>query len=237
MQDKTERRFLLTAVLAFVFAGLMAGKKPMIVAYADGDRGEIPLEFTQAETSFSSLDIEEGQKLAGITIAKGIHARREAWKERREQIRQMKEAVRTRESSSDGHEANANASSVIVCSSHDYEVLKRIVEAEAGICDLKGRILVANVIINRVKSREFPDSITDVVYQKHQFSPVSNGSLDSCTVTQDTIEAVNRALQGEDYSRGALYFMNRGGSEGGNVSWFDRSLTYLFRHERHEFFK
>ena len=115
--------------------------------------------------------------------------------------------------------------------------MQRIVEAEAGICDIRGRILVANVVINRVKSEEFPDTITGVVYQKSQFSPVSDGSLNSCTVTPQTVEAVDRALAGEDYSQGALYFMNRRRSRAGNVSWFDNSLTYLFQHDRHEFFK
>ena len=129
------------------------------------------------------------------------------------------------------------ASSVISYSQKDYEVLQRIVEAEAGICDDKGRILVANVIINRVKSQEFPDTITGVVYQKSQFSPVQNGTLNSCTVSEETIEAVDRALAGEDYSQGALYFMNRGRSEAGNVTWFDQRLTYLFQHEGHEFFR
>ena len=119
----------------------------------------------------------------------------------------------------------------------DYQTLLRIVEAEAGVCDSKGKILVANVVINRVKSEEFPDTITGVVYQKSQFSPVSDGSLNSCTVTPQTVEAVDRALAGEDYSQGALYFMNRRRSRAGNVSWFDNSLTYLFQHDRHEFFK
>lgn len=134
-------------------------------------------------------------------------------------------------------EESRQASSVISYSQQDYEVLKRIVEAEAGVCDTKGRILVANVVINRVKSNEFPDTITGVVYQKSQFSPVSNGSLNSCAVTPETVEAVDRALAGEDYSQGALYFMNRRRSRSGNVNWFDRSLTFLFQHERHEFFK
>lgn len=129
------------------------------------------------------------------------------------------------------------ASSVISYSQKDYEVLQRIVEAEAGICDAKGRILVANVIINRVRSKEFPDTITGVVYQKSQFSPVQNGRINSCVVSPETVEAVDRALAGEDYSQGALYFMNRGRSKAGNVSWFDQRLTYLFQHDGHEFFR
>ena len=129
------------------------------------------------------------------------------------------------------------ASSVISFSDQDYEVLKRIVEAEAGGCDMKGRILVANVILNRVRDGEFPSTITDVVYQRSQFSPVSDGRLNSCSVSEKTVEAVNRALSGEDYSQGALFFMNRIRSRSSNVSWFDRNLTYLFQHEKHEFFR
>ena len=119
----------------------------------------------------------------------------------------------------------------------DYNVLLRIVQAEASGCDMKGKILVANVILNRVESDEFPDTITDVVYEKRQFSPVSNGSINRCKVEQETVEAVDRALAGEDYSEGALFFMNRRASSGSNVSWFDTHLDYLFQHGGHEFFK
>ena len=119
----------------------------------------------------------------------------------------------------------------------DYEVLLKIVEAEAGVCDSRGKILVANVVLNRVGSDECPDTIRDVVYQPSQFSPVSNGSINTCKVTAQTVECVNRALAGEDYSQGALYFMNRSASRTGAVHWFDGRLTYLFSHERHEFFK
>ena len=119
----------------------------------------------------------------------------------------------------------------------DYNVLLRIVQAEAGGCDMTGKILVANVILNRVESDEFPDTITDVVYEKRQFSPVSNGSINRCKVEEETVEAVDRALAGEDYSEGALYFMNRRASSGSNVRWFDTHLDYLFQHGGHEFFK
>lgn len=122
-------------------------------------------------------------------------------------------------------------------SKEDYDVLLHIVQAEAGICDDKGKILVANVILNRIDSSQFPDNVTDVVYQKSQFSPVSDGSINRVKVTDQTIDCVNRALQGEDYSQGALYFMNRSGSYSHAVRWFDGKLTFLFQHERHEFFK
>ncbi len=126
---------------------------------------------------------------------------------------------------------------VVSCSADDYNVLLRIVQAEAGGCDIKGRILVANVVLNRVESDEFPDTITGVVYERSQFSPVIDGSINSCRVTEETVEAVDRALAGEDYSQGALYFMNRRTAAAKNVRWFDNHLEWLFQHGSHEFFK
>ena len=122
-------------------------------------------------------------------------------------------------------------------SESDYNVLLRIVQAEAGNCDIEGRVMVANVILNRVEDDAFPNTITKVVYQKHQFSPVGNGSIKRCKVTAETVEAVERALSGEDLTDGALYFMNRRASSRKNASWFDRHLEFLFKHGNHEFFR
>ena len=125
----------------------------------------------------------------------------------------------------------------IVLSESDYNTLLRIVQAESGGCDIVGKILVANVILNRVDSDEFPNSIHGVVYQKSQFSPVIDGSINRCKVSDETREAVERALNGEDPSEGALYFMNRSKSASKNVRWFDTKLSFLFKHGEHEFFK
>lgn len=116
-------------------------------------------------------------------------------------------------------------------------ILLRIVEAEAGDQDLRGRRLVANVILNRVKSKQFPNTVKKVVFAPRQFSPVSNGSYYRVRVSKKTKRAVDQALQGVDDSRGALYFMWRAGASGSNASWFDRALKRLFRHGCHEFFR
>lgn len=129
---------------------------------------------------------------------------------------------------------------VIPYTNEDYEIMLKIVEAEAGDCGEMGKILVANVVINRVKDERFPDTITEVVYQRNsntaQFSPVSNGSINRVTVTQETIDSVDRALNGEDYSKGALFFMMRSASSSKNITWFDKELKWLFKDGPHEFF-
>ena len=132
------------------------------------------------------------------------------------------------------------AVNVITLSLEDYENLLRIVEAEAGGEDEIGKILVANVILNRVECESFPDTVTEVIFQQSngvcQFSPVGNGRFYSVKVSDATIQAVNKALEGEDYSQGALYFAARKYADSENMQWFDESLTFLFEHGGHEFF-
>lgn len=122
----------------------------------------------------------------------------------------------------------------------DLEALLRIVEAEAGCEDEDGRLLVANVVLNRMESENFPDTVSGVVFQKEkgvaQFSPVSNGRYWSVTVSEETVEAVGRALEGEDISQGALYFAARKYADSDKMKWFDEHLTFLFSHGGHEFF-
>lgn len=122
----------------------------------------------------------------------------------------------------------------------DLEVLLRIVEAEAGCEDEDGKLLVANVILNRLNSEKFPDSITQIVFQREngvtQFSPVADGSYQKVTVSEETVTAVGRALAGEDISQGALYFAARKYADSESMRWFDEKLTLLFRHGGHEFF-
>ncbi len=154
-----------------------------------------------------------------------------------EAARAEAEAARLAEEERKAEEEKRRAAGLIACSAQDVEVLERIVQAEAGGCDEKGKILVADVIINRVRDREFPDTITDVVYERGQFSPVGSGIINSVKVTEETEECVRRALDGEDYSDGALYFMNRRASAARNVSWFDTHLTFVLAHQGHEFFK
>lgn len=128
----------------------------------------------------------------------------------------------------------------LLITEEDKEVLLRIVEAEATCEDIKGRMLVANVILNRVVSKKFPDSIAEVVFQNngvtYQFAPIKDGRYWTVEVSDETREAVERVLAGEDYSQGALYFAARRLANKDAMSWFDTSLKYLFRHGCHEFF-
>lgn len=121
-------------------------------------------------------------------------------------------------------------------SEEDRNILLKIVEAEATGQAVEGKMYVAAVILNRVKSSDFPDSVKKVVYQGGQFSPVSDGRI-NCKPTETTIEAVNRVLAGETDAQGATFFMNPKISSKKNVKWFRSHLSYLFSYGGHEFYK
>lgn len=136
--------------------------------------------------------------------------------------------------------ASMMAANPKIMSDTDYVTLLHIVEAEAGSEDIKGRILVANVIMNRVRDEEFPDNITDVVWERRsgvpQFSPTSDGSIERVTVSDETKEAVKQMLEGADYSEGALFFIQRDVADKSNISWFEKDLKKLFKYGVHEFY-
>lgn len=123
----------------------------------------------------------------------------------------------------------------------EVKMLERIVEAEASGEDLVGRILIVNVIINRLEDEEFPDSIEDVIFQKaggeYQFSPVKDKRYWDVKVSKKTKQAVQKALEGEDYSDGALYFIARKRTKSSRAKWFDDNLDWLFKHGGHDFFR
>ena len=118
----------------------------------------------------------------------------------------------------------------------EYQVLLKIVEAEAGCEDTEGRMLVANVVMNRVRNGYFPNTVTEVVYQRQdgtaQFSPVSDGRIDTVNVSQGTIDAVARVMNGEDISQGALFFRSVRSRSG----WFDQKLSRVLEHGNHRFY-
>jgi N-acetylmuramoyl-L-alanine amidase len=92
-------------------------------------------------------------------------------------------------------------------SAHDLDVMSRIVEAEAGGEPYEGKVVVAEVIMNRV-SAGFASSIEAVVYQPHQFTPVATGTINE-PASDESIRAAKEVLSTyKGNPNGALYFYN-----------------------------
>ena len=194
-----------------------AGKNAAVSLYGDSEESEdltdeLPSEETGNATGVRmefqlAASNEQGQHLLGSLLEKNIQddIAQNALEVEAIEKEVLMQAQQAKKEAEEREKQRKRENAVISYTDEDYEVLLRIVQAEAGICDDKGKILVANVIINRVKSSRFPGNVRDVVYQRSQFSPVSNGTINTCRVTQQTRDCVDRALAGEDYSDGALF--------------------------------
>jgi N-acetylmuramoyl-L-alanine amidase len=94
----------------------------------------------------------------------------------------------------------------------EFRLLAQIINAESGGENYQGQVAVGAVILNRLESGAFPKSIRGIVYERtprgvYQFSPVGNGTIHR-EPTVAAMKAAEEALQGEDPTKGALYFYN-----------------------------
>ena len=113
-------------------------------------------------------------------------------------------------------------------------LLARIAMAEAEGCNTQTKTLIIMCVLNRVWSDEFPDTIEEVIFQKNQFSPISNGRWDRVEPNEDCYEAVRIVMEAEyDYSEGAMYFEDCADED----NWHSRNLELLYESEGVRFYK
>ena len=103
--------------------------------------------------------------------------------------------------------STSSSSSTIV--SADQKLLAKLVYAEARGESHKGQVAVAAVVLNRVSSSSFPNTISGVIYQTGAFSCVSNGSINN-TPNDTAVRAALDAMNGWDPTNGCLYYYNPG---------------------------
>lgn len=119
-------------------------------------------------------------------------------------------AQEIKESNDDGNTKLLKGEKVIVPESvslQEKELLARLVQAEAKGEPFEGKVAVAAVVLNRVKSDKFPDTIKQVIYQKRQFQPVDNGMINK-PAGPDAKKAVNEAIAKDGEVTKALFFFN-----------------------------
>jgi len=89
----------------------------------------------------------------------------------------------------------------------ELDLLARVVHGEAAGEPFEGKVAVAAVVLNRVDSPLFPDTIAGVIYEPWQFSCVGNWLFNS-TPSADSYNAARAALNGWDPTNGALFYFN-----------------------------
>lgn len=117
----------------------------------------------------------------------------------------------------------------------DLYWLSRIISAEAGGESMIGKILVGNVVMNRVTSGEFPGSIREVIFDTKygvQFTPTVNGTVYNAP-TKDSIIAAKICLDSYYISRTALYFLN---PVLATSFWIPANRPYLLTEGCHDFY-
>ena len=129
--------------------------------------------------------------------------------------------------SSGGSSGNVNGSNI---SQSDLNLLARCVYAEARGEPYNGQVAVAAVVLNRVRSSQFPNTIYGVIYQKNAFTAVNDGQI-NLTPNQTAYNAARDALGGWDPTGGCLYYYNPATA---TSSWI-WSLTVHIKIGKHNF--
>lgn len=121
--------------------------------------------------------------------------------------------------------------------SADLHWLSRIIHAEAGAEPYNGKVAVGNVIMNRVASTSFPNTIKGVIFEYYkgipQFSPVADGTIYN-TPSAESVQAAKDALNGIKPVGNSTYFFNPDKAEG---KWIVNNKTYVTRIGDHVFYK
>lgn len=122
-------------------------------------------------------------------------------------------------------------------SSTDLYWLSRIIHAESQGEPYNGKVAVGSVILNRVASKEFPNTVKGVIFEYYQnipqFSPVAEGTIYNAP-SQESIKAAKEALSGQRPIGNATYFFNPKKSEG---KWIVNNKEYVTKIGEHVFYK
>ena len=113
-------------------------------------------------------------------------------------------------------------------SSSDVYLLAKTIYAEGRGEPYTGQVAIGAVVLNRVRSNDFPNTIAGVVYQKHAFTAVTDGQI-NLTPNETAMKAARDAINGWDPTGGAIYYYNPAVA---TSAWiFDRqTVTVIGKH-------
>lgn len=117
----------------------------------------------------------------------------------------------------------------------ELDWLSRIIHAEAQGEPFRGKLAVGNVILNRVRSEEFPDTIYDVIFDNDhgvQFTPTVNGAINN-TPNEDSVIAAKLCLDGASLDDDMLYFLNE---EIAESLWIPQNCRFVMSVGEHSFY-
>ena len=117
-----------------------------------------------------------------------------------------------------------NNDTCLSVSINDALLLMKIAMSEAGDNGVDAQLMIMNVVMNRVNSELFPNTIKEVIYADGQFAVVTNGIFDKTEPNVDSHVALARLESGDDLSDEAVYFESDSNS---SKSWQKQNLTFV----------
>lgn len=205
MKYNKNRRIILSLYLAASSAALLTGFTSLA---ADSDRTAFLAkseEAVYAEWEFGEIPQEIHTEVLSKTETAAEEAK-DAYLKKQEEERKAAEEAKRRAEEEAAREAAAQA---------EKELLAALIFCEAGNQPYEGQVAVGAVVLNRVKSESYPNTISEVIYQSGQFTPAMTGWLDSVLAsggyTDSAVQAAEDALAGSNPVNDCLYFSTGGG--------------------------
>ena len=201
MKNTYMKTFLVASVATFLFIGPQTNTVEAVTKYQVvkgdslwelGQQNGITIDVIKQENNLRTNLIYTGEILQIPDLEEVAVQSAEPEKETQE-IEQVKEKEQEK--------------SAVSISNEELDLLERLVEAEAKGESYEGKVAVATVVLNRVGSSQFPDSITKVINQKNAFSPVQNGEINK-PASNEAKQAVEEALTRKDRLHDSIYFYN-----------------------------
>ena len=180
----------------------------------------LPCSINQNTYARSEMDICETDYIPDAKVEMGVYVP-DAEVEIVEKVKTTTKKIPTRK------KPKIKKKEELPISKDEVNLLALLCMAEAeGECE-KGKRLVIDTVLNRVDSKQFPNTIRDVIYQKNQFTSTFNGRMDRCYVKKDICKLVEEEVRSRLNSEVLFFTAGKYGDYG----------TPMFRVENHYFSK
>ncbi len=204
---------------------LEEGDKLTVVTSAKTDEGWVAVRHNDSTYYVSADYVKISLKVGtGMTIAEiNEEARKEAEKKKQEEEQKKKEEQAKKEAAEKLEKDNASVKEV-----DDLTLMAALIYCEAGAEPYEAQLAVGAVVMNRLESSKYPNTLYGVIYQKGQFTPARNGKvariIKQKKATASCYKAAREALAGKDNTDGCLRFNDYNGTQqglrfGGMVFW------------------
>ncbi len=203
------------------------GKKQELAALVDSTSeklGAAKKQLASAQADVASYEAEiERQKAYEAELEKQKAAedakRMEEIKRQEAEMRQQNAVKKQETGGKEDSKGNGNSGGGSQGSSSDLSLLAAIIQCEAGGESYEGKLAVGSVVMNRVRSSHFPNTVAGVIYQGGQFSPVASGRFASVLASGADASCTQAAgeVLGGNITINCLYFRKNDGSIPGTI--------------------